>query len=196
MLSSALLGFPIEAEGLVAALVHHNLGVALPDAIVLCAFYAAATALLPLAYARIADVAPLHGVTLDIAAVGLTTASLNWIPSTGIGLGSSLMLWVFMAALAATRWINPSSRLADGISWGLGTAAFMLGVLGPLGGLSPFHLSEGLPTALMSVAGYILYGGTSAALMARRERTMDSVSCAGARHDHVLSPAAGSLEHV
>ncbi len=196
LLAGAYLGAPIEAEGIVAALAHHYLGIVLPDALALCLLYGAAIALVPLAYALIADGTPRHGVVLDVATIVAATASLILVPEAQIGQASGLALWELMAALLATRWINPFPRLADAISWGTCTAVFTLGVLAPLGGLWPFHLSEGLPTALMSVAGIVLYGGTSAALIGRRQPRTDRAASAGPQQDPVLNPEVGSLSHV
>ncbi len=195
-IASAYLGAPIEMEGLVAALAHHHLGIVLTETYALLMLYGAAIALLPLAYIRIAEGIPRHGLALDVVGIVAATASLMLVPGGGIGQGSGSTVWVLMMALVATRWINPSPRFANAISWGICTVAFMLGVLAPLGGLSPFHLSEGLPTALMSAAGWLLYGASSAALMGRRQPRKDPAASAGPRQEPVLNPASGALRHV
>jgi hypothetical protein len=165
VLAEAALGYPVEPEGLIEALVHHNLGVPLPSQLSLGLHCWAAVIILPVAHRAICRGIRNNGLVLDLTAWSLMTVALATDPDPICGAAPYQPLWTIVTILMATRAFNPSRRLADALSWGTFIGVGALGIAAPLGGLALFQLSEGLPFSLVAFAGYLIYGTASAWLL-------------------------------
>ncbi|MFM9976144.1 MAG: hypothetical protein ACKVON_16420 [Beijerinckiaceae bacterium] len=164
VLTKAVLGYPLQPAGLVDALFQHNFGLTVPWLTREALHYAIGIIGYPAAYYIISRSIKHWGVLLDAIVWVTFTLGVAYYYMTGRGMTFQLIFWVIVTLFIATRFINPSRRLADSISWGTFTWLNALGIFAPLGGLSFYLLGEGGELSFMSFAGHVIYGAVASYL--------------------------------
>lgn len=128
----------------------------------------------PVLYYLISRSIKSYGAVLDALVLAAFTAFLAFRFTNGTATTAMLLFWAVVAAVTATRLINPNPRLADAVSWGAFTWFNALGIMAPIAGL-PFLLMDwGGQLSFMSYVGHMIFGFMIAVvfeyLEGRRER--------------------------
>ncbi len=153
-----ILGGPLEPPTLVISLVQAWTGVQLSLPTATFAHYTLGVVGYPVLYFIVSRMLPRWGVLLDAGVWAAFTGFLVYALAKGqfhYGMG---IFWLVVTLITATRLINPSSFIANCLSWGSFTWFNALGIFAPLAGL-PFLLMEwGGGLSFMSYVGHVIFG--------------------------------------
>jgi hypothetical protein len=170
-----VVGGPLEPPGLVLSLVNRFLGSsyeqshALAWANATAAHYAIGIVGYPLLYYIISRTLRNWDAILDGAVWLIFTAFVANALRTGSYTTAMGLFWLAVTLVTATRFINPSQRLRECLSFGSFTWFNALGIFAPIAGL-PFLLMEwGGALSFMSWVGHILFGFLAALIFEKRE---------------------------
>ena len=153
-----VVGGPLEPPELVRSLVAHWTHIDLPLSTATFLHFLAGIFGYPIAYYVVSRTLKNWGVLLDVGVLAIFTVFLAYRFTIHGFEGGNALFWLFVAAVTATRFFNPSHVHRDALSWGSFTWFNALGIMAPLAGL-PFLLLEGAPLlSFMSWAGHILFG--------------------------------------
>jgi hypothetical protein len=170
VLTPVVLGGPLEPAGLVISLVGRWTGIALDRLPAEAIHYAIGIVGYPVAYWLVSRLLPRWGLVLDAGVWAIFTAFLA-IRAIGGGLDASLLgFWSVVSAVTATRAFNPSSLVADCLSWGSFTWFNALGLMAPLAGLPFLLIDWGGGLSFMSYVGHVIYGFVAALVFERLNR--------------------------
>jgi hypothetical protein len=169
-LTPLVLGGPLEPAGLVISLAKRFTGYDLPRFPAEIIHYIIGIVGYPVVYFAISRFLPRWGLVLDLAVWAIFTAFTLVLVATGSLTAWVSAFWLIVTGVTATRAINPSSLVANCISWGSFTWFNALGIMAPLAGL-PFLLMEwGGGLSFMSYVGHVIYGFVAALLFERLDR--------------------------
>jgi hypothetical protein len=170
-----IVGGPLEPPGLVLSLVNRFLGTsyeqaqALPWANATAAHYLLGIVGYPVLYYIISRTVKNWDVLLDAGVWLIFTGFVAWSLKAGTYTPWFGWFWLLVTLVTATRFINPSQRLRECLSFGSFTWFNALGIFAPIAGL-PFLLMEwGGVLSFMSWTGHILFGFVAAYIFERRE---------------------------
>jgi len=153
-----VVGGPLEPPGLIISLVQHWTGYVLPLSTTTFLHYMVGIFGYPLAYFIISRHLKRWSLILDALVWVIFTLFLAYGLFRGSDTTSMGVFWVVVTLITATRFVNPSHKIAESLSWGSFTWFNALGIMAPLAGL-PFLLLEwGGALSFMSYVGHILFG--------------------------------------
>jgi hypothetical protein len=164
-----ILGNPLEPPGLVISLVEYWSGyeLSLPTATFI--HYVIGIAGYPIFYFVISRSLKQWGLLLDIIVWTLFTAFVAYSYLKGELPFEIRVFWLVVTLITATRAINPSSFVADCLSWGTFTWFNALGIFAPLAGLPFLLMSWGGGLSFMSYVGHALFGFIAAYVFEKLE---------------------------
>lgn len=169
-LTPLVLGGPLEPAGLVISLAKRFTGYDLPRFPAEVIHYIIGIVGYPVMYYIVSRMLPRWGLVLDLAVWAIFTAFTLVMVATGTLTVWVSVFWLIVTAVTATRAVNPSSLIADCISWGSFTWFNALGIMAPLAGL-PFLLMEwGGGLSFMSYVGHVIYGFVAALVFEKTNR--------------------------
>ncbi|MGL5361553.1 MAG: hypothetical protein ACRDBH_01640 [Bosea sp. (in: a-proteobacteria)] len=153
-----VLGYPLEPAGLIDAIAQHQLGLSVPYLVREALHYAVGIIGYPVVYFVLSRLNRNVGFWLDAVVFATFTLAVAAMFIAGKGSTGIALFWLVVTAFIATRFINPSHRLRETISWGTFTWLNALGLMAPIGGLSFYLLGEGGDLSFMSFVGHVIYG--------------------------------------
>ena len=157
-----VLGGPLEPATLVISLVKTWTGYDLDRLPAEAAHYAIGIVGYPIAYYVVSRLVKSWAVLFDVGVLIIFTAFLL----VGVGVSNitfaMIAFWVVVAAVTATRLVNPHSLFADCLSWGSFTWFNALGIMAPLAGLPFLLLDWGGGLSFMSYVGHVIFGFVAA----------------------------------
>jgi len=162
-----ILDGPLEPSGLVISLSKAYLGWEQPRLAAEAAHYVIGIVGYPVAYYIISRFVPRWPILLD-ALVWIAFTIFLAFKLVGGGLTTfSVVFWLIVTVVTATRFFNPNALFADCLSWGSFTWFNALGIMAPLAGL-PFLLMDwGGRLSVMSYVGHVIYGFIAAYVFER-----------------------------
>lgn len=162
-----IIGGPLEPSGLVISLSKAYLGWEPPKLAAEAAHYVIGIVGYPVAYYIISRFVPRWPVLLD-ALVWVAFTIFLAMKLVGGGLTTfSVVFWLIVTGVKATRFFNPNTLVADCLSWGSFTWFNALGIMAPLADL-PFLLMDwGGSLSFMSYVGHVIYGFITAYVFER-----------------------------
>jgi hypothetical protein len=153
-----VLGYPLEPAGLIDAIAQHQLGLSVPYLVREALHYGVGIIGYPVVYFVLSRLNRNVGFWLDGIVFATFTLAVAAMFIAGKGSMGIALFWLVVTAFIATRFINPSHRLRETISWGTFTWLNALGLMAPIGGLSFYLLGEGGDLSFMSFVGHVIYG--------------------------------------
>jgi hypothetical protein len=167
-----ILGNPLEPPGLVISLVQFWTGYTLSLPTATFAHYVVGIAGYPIFYFIVSRSLKRWGLILDLFVWIVFTAFVAYSYVKGGFTVEMGLFWLVVSIVSATRMLNPSSFLANCLSWGTFTWFNALGIFAPLAGL-PFLLMEwGGGLSFMSYVGHALFGFIAAYVFETMEGTV------------------------
>jgi hypothetical protein len=170
-----IVGGPLEPPGLVLSLYNRFFGTSLEQsnafawANATAAHYVIGLIGYPVMYYVFSRTLKHWDALLDAAVWLIFTAFVAWSLKVGTFTSWFGWFWLMVTAVTATRFINPSQRVRECLSFGSFTWFNALGIFAPIAGL-PFLLMEwGGLLSFMSWTGHILFGFLAAFVFEQRE---------------------------
>lgn len=170
-----VLGGPLEPPGLVLSLVNRFLGTDYTSAMPIAwanatfAHYVIGIVGYPIMYYIFSRSVRNWDAILDAGVLAIFTAFVIVALTRGTFTPWMGWFWLIVAAVTATRFVNPSPLIRDCLSFGSFTWFNALGIFAPIAGL-PFLLMEwGGGLSFMSWVGHILFGFLAAYVFERLE---------------------------
>lgn len=168
--TAKVVGYPLEPAGLIDAIAHHQLGIAVPYLLREVLHYAVGIFGYPIAYYVISRMLPRWSFVLDAITFLTFTLAVALFAMKGLASWGTLMFWLVVTVFIATRFVNPNARLRDSLAWGTFTWFNALGLMAPIGGLSFYVLSDSAALSFMSFVGHVIYGAVAALVFEAREK--------------------------
>jgi len=164
-----VLGNPLEPPGLVISLVqfwtHYELSLATATFIHYCLGIIG----YPVLYYIVSRIYKQWGLLLDAIVWALFSAFLIFSYAHDQLTSFAGFFWLFVTVVTATRFFNPSSFIANCLSWGSFTWFNALGIFAPLAGLPFLLMAWGGGLSFMSYVGHVLFGFVAAYVFEKLE---------------------------
>ena len=158
IMAPAVIGGPLEPQGLVMALSGSLLGIGLSKGIATIIHFAIGIAAYPVAYWVVSRLLPRWGAIFDIGVWGLFSAYLASVLMAGTASGAIVLLWALVTIVSISRMFNRSARVADAISWGNFAWFTALGIMAPIAGMPFLLIGAADKLSAMSWGGHVVYG--------------------------------------
>lgn len=158
VITPLVIGGPLQPPGLVISLADNVLHKKISYELATYIHWVIGIVGYPILYYIVSRSLRSYGALLDaVVLIAFTLFLAGKLLSGGLT-AAAVTFWIVVAAVTATRFVNPSQAVADALSWGTFTWFNALGIFAPIAGL-PFLLMDwGGGLSFMSYVGHAIFG--------------------------------------